>query len=172
MEASPDFFDFSARASFLRRLALPCVAILAITGPASAQFTFSINHRGPTNTVPDSATFTCITAGDVLAAPPPGAPAYAPPVLPPPGKVIPAGAIPFPGLGIGTGGLCFCVPPIALCPLEVDALSYGMDFNPAGAPALAGRWVFSVDEFAFALPGPLAPNVASEGGVGAVEAAA
>jgi hypothetical protein len=59
-----------------------------------------------------------------------------------------------------------------MCPLELDALSHGMDFNPAGALPLAGRWVFSVDEFATGVPGlPLLASVASEGAFGTMEAA-
>jgi hypothetical protein len=72
---------------------------------------------------------------------------------------------------IPTAGMCFGAPPGAMCPLELDALSFGMDFNPAGAPALAGRWVFSVDELAVGVPGsPLAPAVWSEGPLGDISA--
>ncbi|MFN0009507.1 MAG: hypothetical protein ACKVXR_16535 [Planctomycetota bacterium] len=149
-------------------------AVCGTAATAHAQYTFSIDRRGPTITIPDSVTGTCITAGDILAPPPPGGmPAYAPPALPPPGKAIPAGMVPFPGLAIPTGMACLCVPPPAMCPLELDALSYGTDFNPAGVVLpLAGRWVFSVDEFAAGIPGGLAPDVATEAAPGVFEAAA
>ena len=149
-------------------------ALCATAAPTQAQYTFSIDRRGPTITIPDPVTGTCITAGDVLAPPPPtGTPAYAPPALLPPGKLIPAGLFPAPGLGIPTGGPCMCVPPAGMCPLELDALSYGTDFNPAMGIPLAGRWVFSVDEFATGIPGSmLAPNVATEGVPAGIEAAA
>jgi hypothetical protein len=174
MEASRRF-SCPAFDRTLRVLPILAIALFTCAAPAFAQFTFSVDRRGPTITIPDSVTGTCITAGDILAPPPPtGTPAYAPPFLPPPGKLTPAGLVPFPGLGIPTGGPCMCMPPPAMCPLELDALSYGTDFNPAFVlPALAGRWVFSVDEFATGIPGtPLAPNVASEGVPAAIEAAA
>lgn len=160
-----------ARSRRLNVLFLLAAALCGTAVPARAQYTFSIDRRGPMNTVPDSVTGTCITAGDVLA-PAGGAPYYAPPGPIPPGKLIPAGMVPFPGLAILTGGPCMCMPPPMMCPLELDALSYGTDFNPAGAlPALAGRWVFSVDEFAAGLPGGLAPTVATEAAPGVMEAA-
>jgi hypothetical protein len=159
----------------LRGIVLFGAAAGATAERSFAQYTFSIDHRGPTNTVPDSMTGTCITPGDILApAPPLGLPLFAPPFLMPPAKAIPAGLVPFPGLGIGSAAFCFCVPPAAMCPLELDALSYGTDARPMGGPALAGRWVFSIDEFATGFPGlPMPPNVASEGlAGGAIEAAA
>lgn len=163
-----------ARSRKLHVMILLAAALCGLAAPARAQYTFSIDRRGPTITIPDPVTGTCITAGDILAPPPPGgAPAYAPPALLPPGKLIPAGLVPFPGLGILTGGPCLCMPPPAMCPLELDALSYGTDFNPAGVlPDLAGRWVFSVDEFAIGMPAGLAPSVTTEAAPGVFEAAA
>lgn len=174
MEARSQRFSRPAFGRALNVMLLLGAALCGTAATSHAQYTFSIDRRGPTNTILDSVTGTCITAGDILAPPPPGGvPAYAPPFLPPPGKLIPAGMVPFPGLGIMTGGPCMCMPPPAMCPLELDALSYGTDFNPAGVfPALAGRWVFSVDEFAIGMPAGLAPTVATEAAPGVIEAAA
>lgn len=129
--------------------------ILAAAAPAAlGQPTFSIDHQGPTLGVPDSFTLGPITEGDILSAPiggpPIGFPAPGP--LPPPGTVIPVGAL---GVFISPLGRA-----------EVDAMSYGRD-------ARQGQWYFSVDEFAMGLPGaPVAPNVTSEGAAGAMEASA
>jgi len=174
MEARSRRFSPRPFGSAVRALSLLGAALCGTAATARAQHTFSIDRRGPTNTMPDSMTGTCITPGDILApAPPAGAPAYAPPALLPPAKAIPAGMVPFPGLGIMTAGPCMCLPPPAMCPLELDALSYGTDFNPAGVlPDLAGRWVFSVDEFAIGMPAGLAPSVATEAAPGVFEAAA
>ena len=128
-------------------------------GLAGAQVTFSIDYRGVTIGPP-----AFISAGDILAPATVGfVPLFGP--LPIPVIVVP----------IGLGGLALPLAPPAsplpapgfVLPHEVDALSYGMDFNPAMAPALAGRWVFSVDEFAIGIPGtPLPPAVWTEGPFG------
>jgi hypothetical protein len=124
--------------------------------------TFSIDLQGPTVGMPDSFFGAPITEGDILTAFPPGPPGPNPPAfgpLPPPGLEV--GAIAgapgvFPGgLGIVPGIFGF---------VEVDALSYGRDQGT--------RLQFSVDEFAAGVPGPLPPDVASEGSVGALEASA
>ncbi len=142
------------------RLALGASLLCALSGVSQAQL-FSIDYRGPTITTPGPVP---ITAGDILT-PAAGGPAYAPPALLGPMVAIPAGVIPFPGLGIGTAGGCIGAPPGVICPIEVDAISNGMDFIPVAAPGspLAGTWVFSVDEWAVGFPGsPLAPNVFGE----------
>jgi hypothetical protein len=145
----------------------PCALALAIfsalcASPARAQVLFSIDYRGATiGGPPDSFTLTPITAGDILTpATGAGLPAYAPPAVPVPGKVIPVGAAPFPGLMLPAAGAC----PLGIpCGNEVDALSFGTDFNPAAGGVLAGRWIFSVDELAVGAPGsPYAPNVFTE----------
>jgi len=129
--------------------------LLAVTAPSAlGQPTFSIDHQGPTIGVPDTFTGTPITEGDILSGPiggpPIGVPAPGP--LPPPGTVIPVGA-----LGIAPGAAGF---------VEVDALSYGMD-------AVQGQWFFSVDEYAVGLVGAAAPpNVTTEGAAGMMEASA
>jgi hypothetical protein len=147
----------SARAA---RLTFAASALCVLSGATHAQF-FSIDHRGPNIGMPGPLPK---TAGDILTPAPP-APAYGPPALPMPVVAIPAGVAPFPGLGLVTAPGCIGAPPGALCPIEVDAISNGMDFAPVAAPGspLAGTWVFSVDEWAVGFPGsPLAPNVFSE----------
>ncbi|MFN0244785.1 MAG: hypothetical protein ACKVWV_18010 [Planctomycetota bacterium] len=129
-----------------------------IDGLSTAQ-SFSIDYRGPTITVPSP---TPITAADILVPTPPGAPGFAPPALPVPFVGVGGGFIPAPSLGIPSVPGCVGAPPGAMCPAEVDALSWGTDFVPVGG-GLSGTWVFSVDEFAVGIPGsPLAPNVVSE----------
>lgn len=144
----------------VQRLLFATALLAALSGVGHAQL-FSIDYRGPTILMPGPLP---ITAGDILTPTPP-APAYAPPGLPFPTVAIPAGFAPFPGLGLATAGGCIGAPPGAPCPIEVDAISNGMDFIPVGAPGSprAGTWVFSVDEWAVGFPGsPLAPNVLSE----------
>jgi hypothetical protein len=142
------------------RLTLAAGVLCAISGAAHAQL-FSIDYRGPNIATPGPLPK---TAGDILTPIAP-APGYAPPVLPMPMVAIPAGVAPFPGLGLLTAPGCIGAPPGVPCPVEVDAISNGKDFVPAGAPGspLAGTWVFSVDEWAVGFPGsPLAPNVFGE----------
>ncbi len=140
------------------RVIMRAVCVLTTVGFAASaamgQPTFSIDHQGPTPGVPDSFTATPISEGDVLSSPFPGPPlgVPAPGPLPPPGTVIPVGA-----LGVVPGAAGFA---------EVDALSYGRDAND-------GQWFFSVDEFAVGLPGvAIPPNVTTEGAAGAMEASA
>lgn len=148
----------SERARVLSPLALPTSALAAfITAAAAsgarAQTTFSIDYKGPTIAGP-------ATHGDILA-PATGFPALGP--LPPPVIVIPGGPIPV-GLAIPLYGACVMTPPGAPCPIEVDALSYGMD-GPALPGMPPGRWYFSVNREATGVPGPFAPSVFSEAGV-------
>ena len=49
-----------------RVLILLAAALCGTAVPARAQYQFSIDRRGPTNTMPDSITGTCITPGDIL----------------------------------------------------------------------------------------------------------
>lgn len=148
-----------------RTLVLAAAMMLGpAAGFAGAQVTFSIDYRGVTIGAPSSFPPPApISAGDILGPATVGLlPVFGP--LPPPGIVVPVGP---PGLFLPATVPPFppCVPaPAASCLLEVDALSYGMDFDPAMAGALAGRWVFSVDEFAVGIPGsPLPPAVWTEG---------
>ena len=105
---------------------------------------------------------TPITAGGILTPGMPGPPGPNVPMpgpLPPPGIEVtgppsPFGAVPG-GLGIMPGPFGF---------YELDALSYGRDKGD--------ELVFSVDDFAMGVPGPMPPDVFSEGIMGAAEASA
>lgn len=130
---------------------------------------FSVDYRGSTISRPDSSTSTPITEADILRAAP-GQPAFGP---------LPAPSIVLTGGNLGLTGYTACVghPPGAPCGIEVDALSFGRDARfdntiPAGQPGRA-RIYFSVDRFAFGMPGTgVPPDVRSEGAAGAGEAAA
>ncbi len=146
------------------------LAVAALTSMAAAQVTFTIDNHGPTIAVPDLYSGFPITEGDILtpgtaAAFGPNPPALGP--LAAPGIVISAGfGPPAPGLGLAAHGPCAGHAPGMLCPIEVDALSYGFEFPiPAGATPPGFYW-FSVDEYAVGFPVPAPPNVASEGAFG------
>jgi hypothetical protein len=151
----------------LAALSIACLAGPALaTGPAP---TFSIDFQGPSIALPDGFGPAVIDEGSILTPSPPGSPGPNPPVVgpaPPPGVEVGAlagaiGAVPG-GLGILAG---------LLGRLELDALSYGRDVaNPFG---LGNRFFFSVDEWAAGHPlSGVAPNVATEGMLGALEASA
>ncbi|MCA9002189.1 MAG: hypothetical protein KDB61_09710, partial [Planctomycetes bacterium] len=139
----------------LEKTLLPA-AFLGFAGVAGAQSTtiFSVDWRGPTIATPDSLTATPITAGDLLVV------STGTPLL---------GPVPVPGIywshtmmGLLPG--CIGMPPGAACPVEVDALSFGMDF-PLAAPQgfQPGELHFSVDSFATGvLASPLPPHVGME----------
>lgn len=167
--------QFNTRRAFAR--ILPAGAFLAFFAqgrPLLAQFTFSIDYHGPTRAVADSMFGFPISEGDILT-PSGGTPAMpiVPGALPVPEIFISAGVGPFPPVGlsiathfpcIGAGpGLTPC-PAIPIGTVELDALSYGTD-GPVvpGAFNTKSQWHFSVDEFAFGFPGPVTPNVTSEG---------
>jgi hypothetical protein len=133
-------------------------ALLVIVAPSPAWAqgpTFSIDFQGPTIGIPDFCGGFPITEGDILSVglPGPNPPAAGP--LPPP--CVEIGSIPgspgvIPGgLGVGPGIGGFT---------EVDALSYAKDRG--------SQLVFSVDEFASGVPGPLPPDVATQGSTGNV----
>lgn len=156
--------------------AVPAGIILAALSQGNqlfAQFSFSIDYHGPTRAVPDTLYGFPITEGDILT-PKAGLPSMPvfPGPLPTPEILISAGAgaFPPPGLAIPTHGPCVGAGPgLTPCPaipigtVELDALSYGMD-GPVTFAAIDGKseWHFSVDEFAFGMPSPVAPNVESE----------
>lgn len=138
--------------------------VLTICGAATAhaQPTFSIDAQGPTFGVPNGFTAVPISPADILTTTPPGPFGPNPPILgplPAPGTFIPGGP---PGLGLGIPSY----PIIA----NVDALSYGTDTLLRRNSPLT--FFFSVDEFAFGLPGIPAPSVTTEGAAGAIEASA
>ncbi|MHC4994578.1 MAG: hypothetical protein ACYTGQ_05930 [Planctomycetota bacterium] len=154
--------------------------------------TFSVDFQGPTaggvpgpfSGVPDFFGFSPIDEGSILTPGLPGPPGPNPPL---PGPLLPA-----PGIMIGSttgapgsipGGLGLLPGAAAPLPVEVDALSYGHDYLPFnfvdplpngienGAPNLdlPPQLYFSVDEFAFGLPGsPAPPNVFTENTGGGV----
>ena len=133
-------------------LALGCALIFSVA-PALAQApTYSIDFQGSTAGMPDGFFGAPITEGDILTTAVPGPPGpnpAAPGPLPPPGTEV--GALPG-APGVVPGGLGIL--PGAFGFVELDALSYGKD---AG-----GELLFSVDEFATGVPGPLPPDVFSE----------
>lgn len=139
-------------------------ALLFATALASAQTQFSVDYRGPTISVPDSAWFSPITEGDVLL-PFGGVPAYGPPVTPRIDKAAgPGGVVP---LDLGLVGYATCVghAPGVPCTIEVDALSHGLDnpMDPAFFYPPVGMLRFSVDEYATGFPtGFPGPDVFSE----------
>ncbi|MDC0934996.1 PEP-CTERM sorting domain-containing protein [Pirellulales bacterium] len=159
------------------RSLLCCLLCTLLAGaPAYAQLgpTFSVDFQsasvggpGPMTGVPDFFAGVPLDEGSILTPGLPGPvgpnpPAFGP--LPPPGMMV----SPVPG-GPGSipGGLG--IVPGAFGAVEVDALSYGRDQG--------NGLFFSVDEYAggdiVAGPGPLPPNVFTEGVVpGTVEAAA
>ena len=149
-----------------RTIALATTAWLATTSPARAQVHFSIDYHGMTIAKPATGSGVPITEGDILAPATPGAaPAYGP--LPAPMILISGGfGPPAPGLGLPTHPGCMGHPPGMPCAVEVDALSYGVDYPVRPMPLPAGTYVFSVDRCSFGLPGsPLPGNVTSEGPV-------
>jgi hypothetical protein len=153
------------------RFVMPAVVALAASaGSATAVPSFSIDYESITKGAPDTFAGIPITEGDILI-PGLGGPAFGP--LPLPGIVVSGGfGPPPPGLGLPLHPGAVGLPPGIPGLVEVDALSYGMDFPVE--PAFPGQWHFSVDEWAVGLPGsPLPPNVFSEGALGpAFEAAA
>ena len=137
---------------------LACTLALATT--AWAQPSYSIDHQGPTALAPYLGGPGAVSDGDILTPVGPG-------TIAPPAVAIPAGAT---GLGLSTHPVWGNV--------EVDALSYGkepqLDIAQPNGLALVHNWEFSVDEFAYGLPGVPGPSVTTEGAApaGAKEAAA
>jgi hypothetical protein len=153
------------------RFVMPAIiAIAASAGSATAVPSFSIDYESITKGTPDAFTGTPITEGDILI-PGLGGPGFGP--LPVPGIVVSGGfGPPPPGLGLPAHPAAIGLPPGIPGRVEVDALSYGMDYLVT--PDAPGQWNFSVDEWATGIPGsPLPPNVFSEGAFGpSFEAAA
>jgi hypothetical protein len=129
------------------------------------ELTFSIDLQGPTIGAPEGFLGAVgITEGDILTpadlGPPGPNPANHGPFIEPGLEVAaapgsPDGVLPG-GIGVFLGVWGFA---------EVDALSYGKD-------DIGSRLFFSVDEWATGMPGPLPPNVDTEGAAGAAEASA
>lgn len=133
---------------------------LVLAGVADAQPSYSIDAQGPTvasGVIPIGSVGGPINEGDILMPTGVG-------VLPPP--AVSTSALSGLRLPVGAPG----APPV-----EVDALSYGIDhpLTPNQPNKLITHaWSFSVDEFAVGLPGVPAPSVSSEGALAAGEASA
>ncbi len=139
-----------------RLLALAVVASLVLAGSVWAQGSGSIDFQGPL-ALPSGGP---LSAGDI-AVPTPPAPGPGP--LPPPTPIITPGML---GV-VGSPALPYVLPDGTQgFDAEVDALSYGRDW-PWG-PGV----IFSVDEFAIGIPGPMPPDVFTEGIAGSMEASA
>jgi hypothetical protein len=131
------------RSRFLART-LPCAALAALGGSATAQITFSVDFRGPSAGAPACGAGPVITPHAILTpCTPGGVPAPGP--LPPPAVFMPGG----PG-GVGIPGMA-----------DLDALSFGFD-GPAMPGMPPGSWWFSVTRTSTGMPGPVPPNVATE----------
>jgi len=133
------------------RFTLGALSLAGLAGVASAQFSFSIDWHSVTVGVPDSFTMTPITEGDILV-PVTGMPALGP--LPTPGIMISAGPT-----GLGLPGWPACVGHPGGTPglVEVDALSFGSDYQMTNAAVYPGDYLFSTDEFARGIVGPIFP---------------
>ena len=155
------------------------VIMLTLAIGNAGAISFSIDFQGPTagfapgpfTGVPDAFAATPIDEGAILTTGVPGPLGPNPPApgpLPPPGIMVTATPGP---LGTYPGGLG--VVPGLLGGVELDALSYGVDFMPNVSAGIVPEVYFSVDEFATGIPGaPAPPNVTSEGVFGALEASA
>ncbi len=131
-------------------------ALFGFAALAGAQTTtvFSVDWHSPTVGVPDSFSATPITSGDLLTTAP-GTPLLGP--MPVPGTFW---SHTFMGLFPG----CIGIPGGVACPVEVDALSFGMDVPMVGPQGfLPGELHFSVDAYAGGvLMSPLPPHVGLE----------
>jgi hypothetical protein len=149
--------------------ACAALACLAPELRAQSQVVFGVDFRGATIGQASTGTLSLIHESDLLR----------PPFLLPTFGPMPAPSVAFTGAQLGLAGYTTCITPApgVPCQIEVDAISFGNDapFDntlPIGAPNRA-RIFFSVDRFATGLPGTgIAPNVFSEGAMGANEAAA
>jgi hypothetical protein len=97
----------------------------------------------------------------------PTPPAIALGPLPGPAIRFSAGFFPVPGLGLAGHAPCAGHPGSTPCIIEVDALSFGLDYAPIPGVVFANSVRFSCDEFAVGFPGfPFPPTVWTEGPVG------
>ncbi|MEZ5975562.1 MAG: hypothetical protein R3F33_06345 [Planctomycetota bacterium] len=136
------------------QIALSLAAGTTFAASASGQGTlFSVDWQGPSVGTPDSTTLTPITSGDLLTAPG-GVPSLGP--LAPPSIFLSHGPT-----GLGLFPACVGVPGGLNCPVDVDALSLGLDDPLAPTGVFAGHLIFGVDRFAGGV-GPLPPGVTSE----------
>ena len=132
---------------------------------------FSIDFQGPLMGFPDSLWGLPITEAEILMSPPPFFPLPGP--LPPPAVCVWGGpGSPTPDLGLAMWPNAWGHPPGIPGFVEVDALSYGSDFNWGPTMPWPGFWAFSVDEIAWGIPGGPPPSVTTEGSWGAMDASA
>lgn len=139
------------------RTTLPGLLLLAPLAAAQDPL-FSIDWHGPTIAAPDFAGGVPITEGDLLA---PGLGTLTLGPLSRPAIAVPHGAG---GLGLLPG--CVGHPAGTPCPVEVDAVSRGLDALPKPVGFAAGEIRFSTDVFAASLPNGVAPNPTTELPVG------
>ena len=120
---------------------------------------FSVDYHGPANGAPSTGG-PPITAGDILM------PAAGEPQLANPHLLRPALRISGGQLGLSNYAGCVGQGPGVPCGVEVDALSYGVDYALPQATGQLYRILFSVDEWVVGNgnPGGLGPSVTSEGG--------
>lgn len=150
-----------------RHLLLGPFAITCLAAGAGGQVTFSIDWHGPLRGAPDLGLGFPITEGDVLI-PATGFPV---PFAPIPPVIFNSAGIAgpaFPGLTLITHPVpCVPPPPPGIpCPVEVDALSYGLE-RPLMPLEPPGVIFFSTDEYASGWVGPAppfpVPNILTEG---------
>jgi hypothetical protein len=146
------------------------LSLAALSGAAAAQSTvhFSVDWQSITVGGPDSAFAFPITEGDILR---PTAPAIGLGPLPTPSIAYSAGVIPAVGLGLAGHPGCAGHPGSTPCIVEVDALSFGQDWEPMPGVPLMHSVRFSVDEHARGIPGmPFPPTIWTENFVGDIAA--
>jgi len=139
-------------------------AIVLLAQPGWSQegtdVSFSVDFQGPS-----IGTFSTggpqITAGDILIPAAGLGLGHPQQPLPPPAVLRSGGQ-----LGLSNYSTCIGTPPPDFCPIEVDALSYGLDFRLPGTAGEPYRILFSVDEWVVGNgnPGGSGPSVTSEGG--------
>lgn len=124
-----------------------CLSLAIGADQASAQFTFSIDWKGPTIAQAASVTANVITEADILTFGP-GSPDFGP-------LATPAFALSGSQLGLVQYNACQGHLPGTPCGIEVDAISQGLDeFIPLSLPGMDERLWFSTDEWAQGLPMP------------------
>ncbi|UCD75650.1 MAG: hypothetical protein JSV91_01790 [Phycisphaerales bacterium] len=141
-------------------------------GAPLGMHSYSIDFQSPSKGTLDSCFGIPITEGDILLPGPPFFPIPGP--NPPPCIAAWGGPGPNPGpdLGMPTWNGAVGLPQGVPGLVELDAMSYGADFNWDPVYPWPGLWYFSVDEFAWGFPGMPGPSVTTEGMAGANEASA
>ena len=144
--------SLNIRVLAFRRLALSALGTCSLATMSFGQMVFSIDWHGPTIGLPDSFNGAPITPGDLLS-PATGMPALGP--LPTPGISIFAGP---PGIDLGL--------PAYPNQVEVDAVSFGMDYPMDNLGGYPGDYAFSTDEFAVGMPPNFPADLTTESPVG------